>query len=262
MTDLSDAIGFPEVALSLFLVAVGIGVSRLRRVGLEGDIAVATVRSFAQLLAVGYVLEYIFAGHGGLTLVALAVMVGTATWTTGKRAKGVPGARLVAAVSIGTAAAATLGLLTVLGIVPAVARAVVPLGSMVLSNAMVTSSLVMTSLRDGLASHRREVEARLSLGQTAREAAQPWVRQALRSGMLPIVDNTKVVGLVALPGAMTGMILAGASPLDAIRLQLVVMYLILGGNAFAALAAGELSVRRLFTPHHQLIRSLRRTPTP
>ncbi|HKY75340.1 MAG TPA: ABC transporter permease, partial [Acidimicrobiia bacterium] len=67
------------------------------------------------------------------------------------------------------------------------------------------------------------------------------------------------VGLVALPGAMTGMILAGASPLAAIRLQLLVMYMLLGGNAFAALVSGELTVRRLFTADHQLIRTLRRT---
>lgn len=260
VTDLSDAIGFPEVALSLLLVAVAVVISRVRRVGLEGDITVALVRSFAQLLAVGYVLEFIFDGHGGLTLVALAVMVGTAAWTSGNRAKGVPGSTGVAAVAIAVAAAATLGVLVVLGIVPVVARAVIPLGSMVLSNAMVAASIVMTSMRDGLAGDRREVEAHLSLGRTAREAALPWMRRALRTGMLPIIDNTKVVGLVALPGAMTGMILAGASPLDAIKLQLVVMYLILGGNAFAALVAGELTVRRLFTPDHQLIRPLRRTP--
>jgi len=131
---------------------------------------------------------------------------------------------------------------------------------MVISNAMTTTALVMTRLRDDLAAHRREVEARLSLGQTAHEAALPWHRAALRTGMLPIVDSTKVVGLVALPGAMTGMILAGAPPLAAIRLQLVVMYMILGGNAFASVVAGELTRRRLFTPHHQLVRSLRRSP--
>jgi putative ABC transport system permease protein len=260
VTDLSDAIGFPEVALSLLLVAVAVLISRVRRVGLEGDITVAVVRSFAQLLAVGYVLEFIFDGHGGLTLVALVVMVGTAAWTSGNRAKGIPGSTAVAAVSIAVAATATLGVLVALGIVPVVARAVIPLGSMVLSNAMVAASIVMTSMRDGLAGDRKEVEAHLSLGRTAREAALPWMRRALRAGMLPIVDNTKVVGLVALPGAMTGMILAGASPLDAIKLQLVVMYLILGGNAFAALVAGELTVRRLFTADHQLIRPLRRTP--
>jgi len=257
--DLSDAIGFPEVALSIFLVGVGMAISRWRRVGLEGDIGVALLRSFVQLLAIGYVLEFVFEGHGGLTLVVLSVMVVTAAWTSGRRARRVPSAGLVAGVAVAVATAATLGVLAALDIVPVVARAMVPLGSMVISNAMVTTSLVMTSLYDGLADDRREVEARLSLGETGREAANPWVRRALRTGMLPIVDNTKVVGLVALPGAMTGMILAGASPLDAIRLQLVVMYLILGGNAFAALVAGELAVRRLFTPAHQLLRSVRRS---
>lgn len=246
------------MGLSLVLVAIGVAVSRLRRVGLERDIGIATLRSFVQLLAIGYVLEFVFDGRGGLTLVALAVMVGTATFTAAGRAKAVPGGRTVAAAAVGTSTAATLGLLALLGIVPVVARAIVPLGSMVISNAMVATSLVMASVYEGLADDRREVEARLALGETGREAASPWVRRALRQGMLPIVDNTKVVGLVALPGAMTGMILAGAPPLEAIRLQLVVMYLILGGNAFAALVAGELTVRRLFTPAHQLLRSVRR----
>jgi putative ABC transport system permease protein len=132
---------------------------------------------------------------------------------------------------------------------------------MIIATAMNTTSLVMTRLHDDLASHRREVEVRLSLGQTSHEAALPWHRAAIRTGMLPSIDQTKVVGLVALPGAMTGMILAGAQPFAAIRLQLVVMYMLLGGSAFAALVAGELTVRHLFTRHHQLARSLRRAPT-
>jgi putative ABC transport system permease protein len=166
----------------------------------------------------------------------------------------------VAAAAISVATAATLGVLAVLRIVPVSARAIIPLGSMIITSAMNTTSLVMTRFYDDLAASRREVEARLSLAQSSRQAALPWQRAALRNGMIPTVDQTKVVGLVALPGAMTGMILAGASPLAAIRLQLVVMYMLLGGNAFAALIASELSARRLFTPAQQLVRSLRRTP--
>jgi putative ABC transport system permease protein len=139
-------------------------------------------------------------------------------------------------------------------------RVVIPLGSMIISSAMNTTSLVMSRLHHDLAFNRREVEARLALAQPARQAALPWQRVALRTGMLPTVDQTKVVGLVSLPGAMTGMILAGASPVAAIRLQLLVMYMLLGGNAFAALVSGELTLRRLFTADHQLIRTLRRTP--
>lgn len=258
MRDLSGSVGYPEVALAVVLVAIGAAISRFRGLRLEDDMAVATVRSFVQLLAVGYVLEAVFGGHGALTILVLAVMVVTASLTSGSRSRRVPRARAIAAAAVAVAALGTLGVLTGLGIVPARARALIPLGSMVISNAMNTASLVMTRLYDDLASHRREVEARLSLGQTSHEASLPWHRAALRAGMLPIVDNTKVVGLVALPGAMTGMILAGASPVDAIRLQLVVMYMILGGNAFAALVSGELSIRRLFTADHQLARSLRR----
>ena len=259
-TSLSGRISLADVGLALCLVAASVVISRVRAVGLEGDITVATVRSFAQLLAVGVVLDYVFRGHGALTLVVLAVMLTTATWTSGARGRRVPSAYRIAALSVSVATAATLGVLVALRIVPAGPRAVIPLGSMIISSAMNTTSLVMARLRDDLAAHRREVEARLSLGQTGHQAAAPWHRAAMRTGMLPIVDQTKVVGLVALPGAMTGMILAGATAGQAIRLQLVVMYMLLGGNAFAALVAGEATVRRLFTPDHQLIRALRRIP--
>ncbi|MDQ3898401.1 MAG: iron export ABC transporter permease subunit FetB [Actinomycetota bacterium] len=258
MNDLSGRISWADVALALLLVAVSLVVSRLRKADLEGDIAVATFRSFAQLLAVGFVLDFVFRSTSALTPVVLVVMVGTATLTSGARGKRVPGAYWIAATAVSVAAGGTLGVLLLLRIVPAVPRAAIPLGSMIISNAMNTSSLVMSRLRDDLGAHRREVEAHLSLGETGAEASAMWHRSAVRNGMLPIVDQTKVVGLVALPGAMTGMLLAGASPSSAIRLQMVVMYMLLGGSAFAALVAGRLTVARLFTADHQLIRTVRR----
>lgn len=258
MNDLSGRISWADVALALLLVGVSLVVSRVRRTGLERDIGIATLRSFSQLLAVGYVLDFVFNSHGALTPLVLLVMIGTATVTSAGRGKRVPGASWIAVTSVSVAAGSTLGVLLLLGIVPAVPRAVIPLGSMIISNAMNTTSLVMARLRDDLAAHRREVEAHLSLGETSTEASAFWHRSALRSGLLPIVDQTKVVGLVALPGAMTGMLLAGASPSSAIRLQMVVMYMLLGGNAFAALVAGRLTIGRLFTADHQLIRSVRR----
>jgi putative ABC transport system permease protein len=258
LNDLSGRISWTDVALALLLVAVSIVVSRVRRTGLERDIAVATFRSFAQLLAIGFVLDFVFRSSSALTPVVLLVMVGTATLTSGARGKRVPGAYWIAATSVSAAAGGTLGVLLLLGIVPAEPRAAIPLGSMIISNAMNTASLVMGRLRDDLGAQRREVEAHLCLGETSTEASASWHRAAVRNGMLPIVDQTKVVGLVALPGAMTGMLLAGASASSAIRLQMVVMYMLLGGNAFAALVAGRLTVARLFTADHQLIRTLRR----
>lgn len=258
MNDLSGRISWGDVGLALLLVAVAMVISRIRRTGLERDIATATFRSFAQLLAVGFVLDFVFNGKSALTPLVLLVMVGTATLTSGGRGRRIPGAYWIAATSVSAAAGGTLGVLLLLGIVPAVPRAVIPLGSMIISNAMNTTSLVMSRLRDDLGAHRREVEAHLSLGETSTDASASWHRSAVRNGMLPIIDQTKVVGLVALPGAMTGMLLAGASPSSAIRLQMVVMYMLVGGGAFAALVAGRLTVSRLFTADHQLIRSVRR----
>jgi UDP-glucose/iron transport system permease protein len=257
---LSGPVTLGDVALSVSLVVVAVGISAWQRLGLEADMTVATVRSFVQLIAVGYVLSYIFGGHGWLTVLAVAVMIGVASLTSRGRAKRVPWSGAIALAAIAVATAATLGVLAALRIIPTSAQAVIPLGSMIISGAMNTTSLVMSRLRDDLAANRREIEARLSLAQTSRQASRPWLRAALRSGMLPSVDSTKVVGLVALPGAMTGMILAGASPLAAVRLQLVVMYMLLGGTAFAALVAGHLTVGRLFTDSHQLAKSLRRAP--
>ena len=105
---LSGRISFADVALALCLVAASVVVSRIRGVGLEGDITLATVRAFVQLLAIGYVLDYVFRGHGLLTLAVLAVMVTTATITSGTRARRVKGAYRVAAMSIVTATAVTL----------------------------------------------------------------------------------------------------------------------------------------------------------
>jgi len=258
VNNLSGRISWADVGLALLLVGVALVVSRIRGAGLERDISVATLRSFTQLLAVGFVLDFVFAGHGALTPVVLLVMIGTATLTSGARGRRIPGAYWIAVTAVSVAAGSTLGVLLLLGIVPAAPRAAIPLGSMIISNAMNTTSLVMGRLRDDLAAHRREVEAHLCLGETATEAAAIWHRAALRSGMLPTIDQTKVVGLVALPGAMTGMLLAGASASSAIRLQMVVMYMLLGGNAFAALVAGRLTISRLFTADHQLIRAVRR----
>jgi putative ABC transport system permease protein len=133
----STKISAADVALALMLVAVAVVVSRVRKADLERDILVATFRSFAQLLAIGFVLDFVFGDHGWLTPVVLVVMVGTATLTSASRGRRVPKARWIAAASIAVAAGGTLGVLLISGIIPAVPRAVIPLGSMKIGRAHV-----------------------------------------------------------------------------------------------------------------------------
>ncbi len=99
---------------------------------------------------------------------------------------------------------------------------------------------------------RPKVEAALALGATSRQAVSPILKTALRGALVPLVDATKTTGIIFLPGAMVGMIIAGADPLEAVELQIVVLYMLLGSVSVAAMLVGLLSYRSFFTARHQL----------
>ena len=139
-----------------------------------------------------------------------------------------------------------------LGIFPATPRYLVPVGGMVIGNAMTASAVALNRLGDEMADERARIEATLALGATAREAAAPTVKRSLRSGMIALVDSTKTTGLIFFPGTMVGMLLAGANPTDAVRLQLILLYTLLGSVAIACVVDTSLAYRNFFTPAQQL----------
>jgi putative ABC transport system permease protein len=242
-----------QVAASLVLVAIAIAISRWRQADLERDIAVATVRSIVQLTLVGYAIKLIFeADTIWLVLALLSVMVVFGALTARSRAKNVPGAFWPLLISLAIAAATTLGPVVALGVFEPTPRYLVPVGGMVIGNAMTASAVALNRLGDEVGDSRARIEATLALGATAREAALPIVRRALRSGMITLVDSTKTTGLIFFPGTMVGMLLAGASPTDAVRLQLILLYTLLGSVAIAGLLATTLAYRNFFTPAQQL----------
>jgi len=242
-----------QVAASLVLVALAIAISRWRQADLERDIAIATVRSIVQLTLVGYAIKLIFDVNSiWLVLALLTVMVLFGALTARSRAKNVPGAFWPLLISLSIAAATTLGLVVALGIFEATPRYLVPVGGMVIGNSMTASAVALNRLGDEVGDSRARIEATLALGATAREAALPIVRRALRSGMITLVDSTKTTGLIFFPGTMVGMLLAGANPTDAVRLQLILLYSLLGSVAIAGLLATSLAYRNFFTPAQQL----------
>jgi putative ABC transport system permease protein len=242
-----------QVAASLVLVAIAIAISRWRQADLERDIAVATVRSIVQLTLVGYAIKLIFeADTIWLVLVLLSVMVLFGALTARGRAKNVPGAFWPLLIALSVAAAGTLGLVVALGVFEPTPRYLVPVGGMVIGNSMTASAVALNRLGDEVGDSRAKIEATLALGATAREAALPIVRRALRSGMITLVDSTKTTGLIFFPGTMVGMLLAGAEPTDAVRLQLILLYTLLGSVAIAGLLATTLAYRNFFTPAQQL----------
>lgn len=242
-----------QVAASLALVALAAAVSLWRRADLERDIGIATVRSFVQLTAIGYAIQLIFeADTIWLVFVLLSVMVVFGAFTARARAKRVPDAFWPLLIALATAGAATLGLVVALGVFEPTARYLVPVGGMVIGNAMTASAVALDRLGDEMHDSRNRIEATLALGATAQDAAQPFARRALRSGMIALVDSTKTTGLIFFPGTMVGMLLAGADPTDAVRLQLILLYTLLGSVAIAGLVATTLAYRNFFTPAQQL----------
>ncbi len=244
----------PRIIGALVLVFLAMGISRWQKIGLEKDMLVAVVRAFVQLIAIGYALNLIFAAESPFwILLVVGVMIGIAGYTAGQRGQGVPRSKRVAIVSVSVGAVLTLGMLVGLQVFPFEPRFIIPIAGMIVGNSMVVTGLVMSRLRDDVKLQRPQIEAALALGATRRQATNIQLRRALSTGMTPIVDNTKTVGLISLPGAMTGMILAGASPLEAVQLQIIVMYMLIGAAAFGGLTATFLSYRQFFTKAHQLI---------
>jgi putative ABC transport system permease protein len=243
------------VALSVALVAAAGAVIVRERLGFTRELLLASVRAAAQLVAVGYLLKLVFT-HTGIpgSLGWVGGMVVVAGRVGARRGRGLPRAQLLATTAVAIAVAATLGLLVGAGVIAAEPRVVIPIGGMVCNAAMSGTSVTMLRLRDEVERSRREVEARLALGLPSAEAFAPHVRSALRTALAPQIDSTATVGLIALPGAMTGLIIAGVSPLLAIRYQIVVMYMVLGAAAIAGVVVAKLSQRLLFDDAHRLRR--------
>jgi UDP-glucose/iron transport system permease protein len=242
-----------EVAATLVLVAIAAAVSIWQKADLEKDIGIAVARSFIQLTAVGYVIKLIFDQDKLIfVIVLLSAMVLFGAITARSRAKRVPGAFWPLLIALGIAATATVSLVVGLGIFDATPRFLVPVGGMVIGNSMTAAAVALNRLGDEVSAQARQIEATLALGATSTEAAAPLVRRSLRSGMIALVDSTKTTGVVFFPGTMVGSLLAGASPTDAVRLQLILLWVLLGSVALAGLVAITLAYRNFFTPAHQL----------
>jgi putative ABC transport system permease protein len=254
-------LSFWQLGLALLLVVVLVAISARQALGLERDLLVGSVRTMVQLYLVGVILATVFtAARWYWVLLILAVMAGIATHAAVSRlAKPIPGIYWIAATALTVSTAATLTY--VIGIVVRPRpwwepQYLIPIAGMILGNSMTSAALAADRLQADLAARRDEVEARLALGFSGREAVQPLVRAALRAAMIPTVNGMMTVGVVQLPGMMTGQILAGASPLLAIRYQIVVVFMLAVATAVGSLLFVRLAVGRYLTPAHQLRRYL------
>jgi putative ABC transport system permease protein len=241
-----------QVLVALALVAVAIGLSRAEGLGLERDLALATVRAAVQLTAVGALVALVFE-HAGLAAVFVAVILTTATLTAGRRLHGVPRARARAGAAIAVGAAVGAVPLLASGAFSTDPEELVPIVGILVGGAMAATAVTGRRLAETVDSDLAAIEARLALGATAREALEPAVRSAATTALVPAIDQTMSVGLVTLPGTFVGLVLGGASPAEAARVQLVVLLALLAVEVVAALVCARLVVAGLTRPGERVV---------
>jgi putative ABC transport system permease protein len=216
----------------VLLLVVALAADRVGSLGVRRDLLVAAVRAVAQLSLVGLVVAAVLRTPV-LAPLYLVVMLVAASATSTRRI-GVPGRSWTAASSaIGLSSALTVGVVVLSRAVPVDVRHVVPLAAQVIGGAMTATSLAGQRYVDQVAASWSEVEGWLALGATATEAVREQGRLASARALVPALDQTRNVGLVVLPGAYVGLLLGGASPLDAGRLQLLVLVGLLAAEAVA-----------------------------
>lgn len=254
-----------QVGLAALLIVINGVVSILLRLRLEKTLLIASVRTVVQLSLVGLVLSWVFAVDRLIVVVGIAtVMTLVAGFAAAGRSKRIfPGIRLIATTSVLTCAwlLTVYVLLVVFEDLPKwyEPQYAIPLLGMVLGNTLNGISVGLSTLTESLVRSREQVETLIALGATRWEAAAEPMREAVRTGMIPIVNSMMVVGLVSLPGMMTGQVISGMDPAQAVRYQIVIMFLIAGATALGTVSVVVLSVRQLFDTDHrfkfELIRS-------
>ncbi|XP_074589363.1 UPF0014 membrane protein STAR2 [Curcuma longa] len=241
----------PVAALAVVLMAVAL--SFVQKLKLEGEMIYAIARAFLQLSVIGFVLQFIFAQKNTAWIIlAYLFMVSVAGYTAGQRAKHVPRGKCIAGISILAGTSVTMFLLVVLNVFPFTPRYIIPVAGMMVGNAMTVTGVTMKKLREDLKVQKNLVETALALGATPRQAAHQQVKKSLVIALSPVVDNAKTVGLISLPGAMTGLIMGGASPLEAIQLQIVVMNMLIGASTVSSIVSTYLCWPSFFTKAYQL----------
>ncbi len=251
------------VATSLVVAAGAISVGL--RLGLGTRLAVAALRTVIQLGLIGLVLERIFAlDHPLLVVVLLAVMVTLAgREAVGRSARGYRGGFLDAWLAMAVSCLTVGGVVTqvVVGVEPWFEpQYVIPLVGMILGNSLNGISLTLDRLLEHLATRHAEIELRLAFGATRGEALREPLAAAVRTGMVPILNAMAAAGIVSLPGMMTGQILAGSPPMQAVAYQVVVMFMISAATAIGAMLVAVAASRRLVGPDGVLDLSRIRVP--
>ena len=264
MTQTFYAITWTDVLVSLIFVGIAIFLIRWWKIGLEKTLLIGTFRTFIQLTAMGYILTYFFQQHHWSFMVGLvSLMIIVASYEGYRRLKkyNIPNVFWILLGSFCFTVLIVLGLILklILSTEPwYYPYAMIPISGMIIGNALNSATLTVNRFVSEITHRENEIEMYLSLGAPVKSAVHDSFMESVRAALIPNINGLMMVGLVQLPGIMTGQILAGIDPLIAIRYQIMIMYMWISTATMVDIIVLNLVYRQFFTPQMQLRRSLLR----
>lgn len=250
------ALGFAQAAMAA-LLALGVALyARSCGIRLTRDISISLARGLSQIIAVGLVLVVLLKGPWWCGPLLLLFMIAAAGKTSSRRSKRFPGALVISLYAIGFGAGTTILVMTLAGVIDVSPGSLIPIGSMLIANAMNANALAFDRFRAEVHAHIGEIETALTLGAASEVTVAPYVRAALRASLIPPVDNLRSLGIVWIPGLMAGMVLSGCSPLYASIYQFVVLAMIFASAGLTCTLSTYLMHCRAFTKAEQLLPEL------
>ena len=243
-----------SLIITSILMLIPIFISYKENLELEKEIVVSVVRAIIQLIIIGYILDTIFGMRSNIFIIILIlIMIFNASINTKNRSGEIKNVIAISFISMSVGTLVTMAVLILSGAIKFTANEVIPVAGMVVSNAMVAINISYRHLNTSFKNRRSEVEVKLSLGADIKESSKDIIRENIKIAIISTIDSAKTLGVVSLPGMMTGLILGGASPMEAIRFQIMVTFMVLSSSSIAVLMVIYLCYKYFFNDRKQLI---------
>ncbi|MGG5368838.1 ABC transporter permease [Enterococcus sp. AZ196] len=242
-----------SLVLAFALVLIAVLISAKEKLHLSKDIFLSIIRAIIQLVIVGYLLKYIFQVDNNFLTIAMSLfIVFNAAWNAHKRNPSLHKKYIHSLAAIFISTYVTLGLLIFSGAIKFIPSQIVPITGMIASNSMVAIGLCYRALNTQFHDLRQQVLEKLALGASIKLASKPILQQSIKTAMQPTIDSAKTVGLVSLPGMMSGLIFAGLDPVHAIKYQIMVTFMLLSATSLGSIIGGYFAYKNYFNSDHQL----------
>ncbi|MFW5713304.1 MAG: ABC transporter permease [Brevefilum sp.] len=246
-------LGAAQAGVTLLAALIIMLVTARFKLGLKKEIAIGLGRGLIQIVAVGFLLTLVFTAPLWMALPVILAMIGAAGVITVRRIKDIPNALWISLLGITLGSGLVISVMTFLGVIEQDLTSIIPIGSMMVYGAMNANALLLERFRSELTSHTGQIEAALSLGASPEMVVAPYVRRAVTAAMIPRINGLQSLGIVWIPGAMSGMLLSGIDPAYAGFYQFVVSGAIFVAAGVTVLISIVLVRGQVFSKAEQLL---------